>query len=99
MSELTRRSFLKQSGAAAAAAGAFVAVPKGLTRSSTKSVRSDRPAPRTTQAGAKAKAKADRQLVVHVPDTRKNELRLMIGDREVVVHDRDLVARLTRATD
>jgi len=97
MSELSRRSFLKQSGATAAAAGAFVAAPKGLTRSTAKAPTSDRPAARTTQAAIRARA--SRHLVVHVPDTRKNELRLLVGDREVVVHDRDLVARLARATD
>jgi hypothetical protein len=35
--------------------------------------------------------------VVHVPDSRKGELRVMVGDREIVIHDREIVARLARA--
>jgi anaerobic selenocysteine-containing dehydrogenase len=94
MSDITRRSFLKQSGATAAAAGALVAVPKGMSRVQSKSA-----AGTSARAKSAARAKADRALVVHVPDTRKGELRVMAGDRQVVIHDRDLVARLTRATD
>jgi hypothetical protein len=36
-------------------------------------------------------------LVAHIADVRGDTLTLMVGEREVVVHDRDLVARLTRA--
>ncbi len=95
MSDITRRSFLKQSGATAAAAGALVAVPKGLSRVGSGSSRT---ATRKTTSGV-AKAKTDRHLVVHIPDSRKGELRVMSGEREVVIHDRDLVARLSRAAD
>lgn len=94
MSDITRRSFLKQGGATAAAAGALVAVPKGLTRLESKpSGRTRRP---TT---AKGISKVDRHLIVHIPDTRKGEIRVMAGEREIVIHDRDLVARLARAAD
>jgi hypothetical protein len=95
MSELTRRAFLKQSGATAAAAGAVVAVPKGLLGRARPEAR-QRPATRTTAAGLKRQA--DRRLVVHVPDTTEPELRLMVGEREVILRDRELVARLVRAT-
>jgi hypothetical protein len=93
MSDITRRSFLKQSGVTAAAAGALVAVPKGLSRTQTKAAS----ARRTTTAAAKASV--DRHLVVHVPDTRKGELRVLIGERQVVIRDRELVSRLARAAD
>jgi TAT (twin-arginine translocation) pathway signal sequence len=36
-------------------------------------------------------------LVAYVTDMRRGELTLMLGEREVVVHDRDLAARLARA--
>jgi anaerobic selenocysteine-containing dehydrogenase len=96
MSDITRRSFLKQGGATAAAAGALVATPKVLRGPTSKKAKPAAPA-RTTTAAAR-KAKATHNLVVHIPDTRKDEVRLLVADREVVVHDRDLVARLSRAS-
>lgn len=36
-------------------------------------------------------------LVAHVTDPRRGQLSLMVGEREVVVQDRDLVARLIDA--
>ena len=36
-------------------------------------------------------------LVAHVADPSSGTLTLLVGEREVVVHDRDLVARLARA--
>jgi hypothetical protein len=96
MSELTRRAFLKQSGVTAAAAGAAVAVPKGLTGRS-QPEQAKRPARQTVSAAA-AERQAERRLVVHVPDTGKSELHLLIGEREVVLRDRDLVNRLVRET-
>jgi anaerobic selenocysteine-containing dehydrogenase len=93
MSDITRRTFLKQSGATAAAAGALVAVPKGLDRTHSKTAAVHR----TTAASSKARTTAQHTLVVHIPDSRKGELRVLVGDRQVVIHDRDLVARLQRA--
>lgn len=93
MSEITRRSFLKQGGATAAAAGALAATPKMLRGPSagarTKPARKATPVSRQTDA--------TRDLVVHVPDTRGAEVHLHFADREVVLRDRDLVARLSRA--
>ncbi len=93
MSEITRRSFLKQGGATAAAAGALVATPKVLRGPSGKT----RTKPARTTTPASRRPDAGRDLVVHVPDTRKDEVHLHFADREVVLHDRDLVARLSRA--
>jgi hypothetical protein len=95
MSEVTRRAFLKQGGVTAAAAGAAVAIPKNLLPKA-RPESTERPARQATKAATKREAK--RHLVVHVPDTNKSELRLMVGEREVVLRDRDLVARLVRAT-
>ena len=36
-------------------------------------------------------------VVAYVADHRSGELRLMVGEREVVVHDRDLVTRILNA--
>lgn len=100
MSEITRRSFLKQSGTTAAAAGALIATPKML-RSVEGKAAGKTAAARTTAAAAAAarEVAAAHNIVVHIPDTRRDEARLLVGQREVVLHDRDLVARLARAAD
>ncbi len=50
-------------------------------------------------AAGPAQAPADAQgpLVVYVSDMQHGELTLMHGEREVVIHDRDLAARLAHA--
>lgn len=98
MSEITRRSFLKQSGTTAAAAGALIATPKML-RSVEGKAAGKTAAARTTAAAAAREVAAAHNIVVHIPDTRRDEARLLVGQREVVLHDRDLVARLARAAD
>ena len=40
---------------------------------------------------------AHEPVVAFVKDHKSSELRLMVGEREVVVHDRDLVNRLLNA--
>jgi hypothetical protein len=40
---------------------------------------------------------ARESVVAYVEDHRSDTLRLMVGEREVVVHDRDLVARILNA--
>jgi hypothetical protein len=35
-------------------------------------------------------------LVAHIADPSSGTLTLLVGEREIVVHDRDLVARLAR---
>jgi hypothetical protein len=93
MSDITRRTFLKQSGATAAAAGALVAVPKGISKTSERTAS----ARRATTSSTKAKS-ASKHMIVHVPDSGRSELRIMVGEREVVVKDRELVSRLVAAT-
>jgi anaerobic selenocysteine-containing dehydrogenase len=94
MSELSRRSFLKQSGATAAAAGALVVTPKALSRKAPAA--KDPGAVSTSRASLKT---SNRILVAHVPDVRKDEVRVLVGEREIVLHDRALVSRLARAAD
>jgi len=48
------------------------------------------PKPVTTPDGAEP-------LVAHISDPSTGELTLLVGEREVVVHDADLVGRITRA--
>ncbi|HEY7044432.1 MAG TPA: hypothetical protein VH419_12250 [Nocardioidaceae bacterium] len=43
------------------------------------------------------KITSHRPLVAYVTDPSKGRVSVMVGEREVVVHDRDLVARLLRA--
>ncbi|MEP6817625.1 MAG: hypothetical protein ABI873_18975 [Marmoricola sp.] len=40
---------------------------------------------------------AQEAVVAYVQDHRSSELTLMVGEREVVVHDRDLVNRILNA--
>lgn len=40
---------------------------------------------------------AQEPVVAYVGDHGSDELRLMVGEREVVVHDRDLVTRILNA--
>jgi hypothetical protein len=40
---------------------------------------------------------AHETVVAYVEDHRSSKLRLMVGEREVVVHDRDLVVRILNA--
>jgi hypothetical protein len=81
MSETNRRKFLAVTGAGAAAG--TVALTAGPAFAASETQRS---------------ATAARETVVaYVKDHRSSELRLMVGEREVVVHDRDLVNRILNA--
>ncbi len=84
MTDPTRRNFLIASGAGAAAAGVVAAVP-GAARAQT-------PAAAPTALPHDATA-----LVAHVADPDTGTVTLFVGEREVLVHDRELVARLARA--
>ena len=86
MSESTRRGFLKVAGAGAAAGAAAVAV--GAVAKSGHKVEG------TATAAALPKHGAG-PLVAYVRDVRGAEVSVMVGETEVVVHDADLVARLT----
>lgn len=84
MSKPTRRNFLIASGAGAAAVGMAAAAP-GVAGAST---------PDVTSATLPHDAT---DLMAHVADPNTGTLTLYVGEREVLVHDRDLVARLARA--
>ncbi len=51
-----------------------------------------------TAAETRPKPNGARETVVaYVKDHRSNELRLLVGEREVIVNDRDLVTRILNA--
>lgn len=81
MSGPSRRNFLVLAGAGAAAAGvAGVSAGTGRPAASVTALPKD----------------ASGALVAHIADVTDGELSVLVGDREVVVHDPDLVARLAR---
>ena len=90
MSDATRRGFLVFAGTGTAAAVGVVAGPKIFGERSAET------------AGAKGLDTADlasaESFVVHVKDVRKGEMAILVGDREVVLTDRELAARLAGVT-
>lgn len=87
MSESTRRGFLKIAGAGAAVGAAAVAT--------TAAVQSGRTEP--TGPAAAVPAGASGPLVAYVRDVRGAEVSVLVAGTEVVVHDKELVARLISA--
>jgi hypothetical protein len=81
MSETSRRKFLAAAGVGTAA---------GTIALATAGVASAAEAHRTPGS-------ASEPVLAVVPDHRSSELRLLVGEREVVVHDRDLVTRILNA--
>lgn len=88
MSESTRRGFLKIAGAGAAVGAAAVAT--------TAAVKSGGSQQRTGTADA-VPAGASGPLVAYVRDVRGAEVSVLVGETEVVLKDKDLVARLASA--
>ncbi|MFC6160027.1 twin-arginine translocation signal domain-containing protein [Kribbella jiaozuonensis] len=88
MSDATRRGFLVFAGAGTAAAVGAVAVPK---------IFSDEAGDAGSQLAAEDLTGAD-SFVVHVKDVKSGRLAIMVGEREVLVTDRELAARLAGVT-
>jgi hypothetical protein len=82
----TRRNFLIASGTGAAAIGVVAAMPSIASASPPSSPEPS--APTAADAGP---------LVAHISDPSSGTLSLLVGDQEVIVHDHDLVGRITRA--
>ena len=81
MSDTSRRTFLAVTGAGAAAAGTV-----GITGGTA-----------TAAETRRTPGSARETVVAYVKDHNSSELRLMVGEREVVVDDRDLVTRILNA--
>jgi hypothetical protein len=84
MSETNRRKFLAVAGAGAAVGTVGLT---GLGSAEAAEV-----------SDAKRKpGSAQETVVAYVKDHRSSKLRLMVGEREVIVHDADLVNRILNA--
>lgn len=81
MNDTSRRRFIGVAGAGAAAVGATALVPGAAS------------AAQTRLRGRSSKA----PLVAYVEWAHSDEVTFMVDEREVVVHDRDLVHRLLNA--
>jgi hypothetical protein len=81
MSETNRRKFLAVAGATAAAG--TVALTTG--------------GPASAEGASPSLSAAREPVVAYVEDHRGSAVTLMVGEREVVVHDRDLVTRILNA--
>jgi hypothetical protein len=77
----SRRGFLAVAGAGAAGVAAAAALGGGSAEAESTAV----------------PAQATKPLVAYVRDARTGEVAVMEGEREVVVHDRTLAARIARA--
>ena len=82
MSDTSRRGFLFLAGTGAAVVGAAAVAPAAGAAGQ----------PEGSEAFA-----GEGPLVAYVTDIRTGELSVMMGEREVVVHDRALCASLARA--
>ncbi|GAB2575619.1 twin-arginine translocation signal domain-containing protein [Kribbella sp. DT2] len=88
MSDASRRGFLVFAGAGTAAAVGAVAAPKIFSERSAEAA--------APQLEASDLADAE-SFVVHVKDVKSGQLAIMVGEREVLVTDRELAARLAGA--
>lgn len=87
MAKLTRQGFIKQASLGAAAIGALAVTP-GLALAEPASPHAS-PDP--------AAGDLHGPLVAHVRDRARGEVAVMVGTREVIVYDHELVRRLVRA--
>lgn len=85
MVEHSRRNFLQRAGFGAVAVGVAPGLFTGTGRAG------------DVPTAAAADPILEESLLAHVRDAGTGEIALLIGSREVVCHDRDLVARLIRA--
>ncbi len=92
MQDISRRGFLKVARNGIAAAGLVAVAPTTLIAAAGAATKPkvSKPAPTVRPVTSKE------NLVIHVPDPSSGEIHFMVGTREVVRHDRALVARLVR---
>lgn len=83
MTDSTRRTFLAMAGAGAAVGATAAALPAGAAAPAAEDLR--------------LPSDAEGAMAAYIHDVTKGELTLMIDGREVVVTDKELVARLARA--
>jgi len=93
MSEISRRGFLKASGGGLVTAGVIAAAPISAIKIASAATSTPNQANSANEVHAVATTQT---VVVHIPNPRSGELRFMVGEREIIRHDRSLVARLIR---
>jgi hypothetical protein len=86
MSDASRRNFLAVAGIGTVAGVAAVAIPAATASAATPAAEE-----LTVPAGAEG------SMAAYIHDVHKGEVALMVEGREVIVTDKQLVARLTRA--
>jgi hypothetical protein len=92
MPQWSRRDLLRASGVAA------VAVPMGVLSTTNASAASAPPAAASANEQQHSRtAMSDEPVMFCVRDARRGEVSILHGTSEVVVHDRDLVARVMNA--
>jgi hypothetical protein len=87
MTDLNRRSFLKQTSVGAATLGLLSSVPALAVISES---------PRNTIPEV-ADTTVNGPLIAHVSDVATGEVALLLGSREIIFRDPQLVARLIKA--
>jgi hypothetical protein len=92
MEPTSRRTFLKRSGAVAAAAGVATAVPATAAKALTPRSSHDAE-PRLPDHPS-----VDVPVIAHVRNVRKGLVTLYTGEQEITIKDRRLAAALYRAT-
>jgi hypothetical protein len=92
MQDISRRGFLKVARNGIAAAGLVAAAPTAMIATAGAATRAK--AAKATPTVRPVSSKEN--LVIHVPNPSTGEIHFMVGTREVVRHDRALVARLVR---
>jgi len=90
MQDISRRGFLKVARNGIAAAGVVAVAPTALLATAGAATRPAKATPSVRPVSSKE------NLVIHVPNPSTGEIHFMVGTREVVRHDRALVARLVR---
>ncbi|HXQ62114.1 MAG TPA: twin-arginine translocation signal domain-containing protein [Acidimicrobiales bacterium] len=97
MAQVSRRSFLRNSGLAVAGAGVMSQIP--LLSGLVGATEADAPAAvdSSTAATEEGAASLSEPLVAHVRDLSTGEIGIFNGTREVILNDPQLAARLFRA--
>ena len=87
MTKQTRRRFLKQSSVGVATVGVLAAAPRLAAVA----------APANTSVTELSTTTMSGPLMAYVRDLARGELGVLVGTREVILHDPDLVVRLLNA--
>jgi len=87
MTKLTRQALLKQASVGAATVGALVAMPGLASAHAAPAVR----------ATGRSRPTQHEPLAAYVRDRATGEIALLVGTREIIVRDPELVMRLVKA--